>query len=102
MRGFLPLVLGALAAACMPAKPKATAPSPSPMPPPVTTAVCDKGDSGPTIYLIDGKPVTCTAAMSLPSYQIESVAVVKGAAAVSLYGPLAASGVVLIETKRER
>lgn len=96
MRRQLLLGTGLLVAACGPAKPAAT-PVPS-----ARAAACDKESASPLIYLVDGKPVTCTAAMSVPSTRIASVEVLKGAAAAAVYGPSAASGVVVIQTKRDR
>jgi TonB-dependent SusC/RagA subfamily outer membrane receptor len=91
------LAFSLLAVACMPAKAKVAAPPSSP-----AAAKCSKDDPAAAIFLIDGKPVTCTAAMSLPSSRIASVEVLKGPAAVSLYGPSAAAGVVIIQTKQDR
>ena len=96
MRRCLCLVLSLLAGACMSPKPAVT-PAPS-----SSAAACSGRNSAPVIYLVDGKPVTCTAAMSLPSDRIATVEVLKGPAAVSLYGASAAAGVVVIETKQER
>ncbi len=68
------------------------------------------GDSQP-LYVVDGTPVTsastgggfgqATNALStINSQDIQSIEVLKGAAATSIYGSRAANGVVLIETKQ--
>ena len=94
MHRNLGLALGLLAVACVPAKTKVGgAPTPRP------AATCDEPTSA-IIYLIDGAPVTCTSAMGLAADRIASVEVLKGDAAVSLYGPSARAGVVVIQTKR--
>ena len=94
MRRNLCFALTVLVAACVPAKSRvAGAPSPA-------ATKCSRGD--PVAYVIDGKSATCSAAMSLPADRIASVEVLKGPAAVSLYGPSASAGVVVIQTKRER
>jgi TonB-dependent SusC/RagA subfamily outer membrane receptor len=96
MRLHLCAALTLLAAgACLPARTTVTSAPTS------TAAACGK-DKAPIAYVIDGKSATCTAAMSLPSDRIASVEVLKGPAAVSAYGPSAAAGVVVIQTKRER
>ena len=83
-----------LAIACTPAKPKV-----GPAPASSAATACSKGD--PTIsYVIDGKAATCVLAMGLAADQIASVEVLKGDVAVSLYGPRARAGVVVIQTKR--
>lgn len=93
MRRSLYLALSLLAVACTAARPRiATAPTST------TPAAC-RDDSRIT-YVVDGKSTTCASAMSLPADRIASVEVLKGPAAVSLYGPLAAAGVVVIQTKR--
>jgi hypothetical protein len=94
MHRNLCLALSLLAAACIPAKPKvATAPTSS------AAETCSEDKSGIT-YVIDGKAATCTSVMSLAADRIASVEVLKGEAAVSLYGPFARAGVVVIQTKR--
>ncbi len=96
MRRRLCVALGLLVGACVPAKPTVTTAPTS------TAAACDKDKPAPITYVVDGKAATCAAAMSLPSTRIASVEVLKGAAAVSLYGPSATAGVVVIQTKQER
>jgi TonB-dependent SusC/RagA subfamily outer membrane receptor len=97
MHRYLWLGLGLLVGGCVRAKaPVVEAPTA-----PVATA-CGKDDAATPIFLVDGKPVMCAAAMSIPTSRIESVEVLKGAAAVSSYGPWAATGVVVIRTKQER
>jgi hypothetical protein len=94
MHRYLCLAVSLLAVACIPAKPKvATAPRST------AAETCSKDTSGIT-YVIDGKAATCTSVMSLAADRIASVEVLKGEAAVSLYGPLARAGVVVIQTKR--
>ena len=96
MRHRLCVALSLVAGACGPAAATVTtAPTPA-------AAACGKEKSAPLTYVVDGEPATCAAAMSLPSDRIASVEVLKGAAAVSLYGPSAAAGVVVIQTKRGR
>ena len=96
MRRRLCVALSLLAGACIPARATVTTAPASP------AAACGKDDAAPIAYVIDGKPATCAATMSLPPDRIASVEVLKGVAAVSLYGPSAAAGVVVIQTKRER
>ena len=94
MRRNLYWTLGLLAVACMPARARvADAPTSS------AAATCDKGKVA-IAYVIDGKSATCAAAMSLAEDRIVSIEVLKGDAAVSLYGPAARAGVVVIQTKR--
>ena len=68
------------------------------------------GDSQP-LYVVDGTPVTSAATgggfgqatnalSTLSSQNIQSIEVLKGAAATAIYGSRAANGVVLIETKK--
>jgi len=68
------------------------------------------GDSQP-LYVVDGTPVTsaatgggfgqATSALStINSQDIQSIEVLKGAAATAIYGSRAANGVVLIQTKQ--
>jgi TonB-dependent SusC/RagA subfamily outer membrane receptor len=93
MHRNLCLAVSLLTVACIPAKPKvATAPTSS------AAETCSKDKSGVT-YVIDGKAASCTSFMSLPGERIVSVEVLKGEAAVSLYGPSARAGVVLVQTK---
>ena len=94
MHRNLYLAASLLAVACVPARAKvATAPSSS------AVATCSTGDSAIT-YVVDGKSATCTSAMGLAPDRIASVEVLKGDAAVLLYGPSARAGVVVIQTKR--
>jgi TonB-dependent SusC/RagA subfamily outer membrane receptor len=92
MNRSLCVALVFLAAACASAKAKDVTP------PSAAAAACPK--SSATIYLLDGQPISCTAAMSVPASRIASVEVLKGPAAIALYGPAAAPGVVVIETKQ--
>jgi TonB-dependent SusC/RagA subfamily outer membrane receptor len=86
--------LALLAVACIPAKSRvATTPASS------TAARCGEGDSAIT-YVVDGRPATCASAMGVAADRIASIEVLKGDAAVSLYGPSARAGVVVIQTKR--
>jgi TonB-dependent SusC/RagA subfamily outer membrane receptor len=96
MRRNLFIALSLLIGACMPSKAK-VAPAPASSAP----AVCSQEGAAAIIYLVDGKPVTCTSAMAVPATRIASVEVLKGAAALSQYGASAAGGVVVITTKRE-
>lgn len=68
------------------------------------------GDSQP-LYVVDGTPVTSSATgggfgqatnalSTINSQDIQSIEVLKGAAATAIYGSRAANGVVLIETKQ--
>lgn len=54
--------------------------------------------SGP-LYVVDGIPLDAGQVSSLNSFDIESVTVLKDAAAASIYGSRAANGVILITTK---
>jgi len=54
----------------------------------------------PSVVFIDGVRATMGQAMSLDREQIETVEVIKGRAAVSLYGAEAKNGVIVITTKR--
>jgi TonB-dependent SusC/RagA subfamily outer membrane receptor len=87
------VALGLLAAACASAKGKVAPPAPA-------ATACASGNQA-TIYLIDGQPVSCTAAMRIPADRIASVEVLKGPAALALYGPSAFAGVVSIQTKQD-
>jgi hypothetical protein len=94
MHRYLCLAVSLLAVACIPARPKvATAPPSS------AAETCAKDKSGIT-YVIDGRAATCTSFMSLAEDGIAFVEVIKGEAAVSLYGPWARAGVVVVHTKR--
>ena len=86
----------AFAGACAPARATVATPPSS-----IGSAACSKGDSQ-MIFMIDGQPVTCTAAMSFPRDRIESVEILKGNAATALYGARGSAGVVIIQTKRAR
>jgi TonB-dependent SusC/RagA subfamily outer membrane receptor len=97
MRRHLCLALGLIAGACVPAKAKV-----STEPTPTAAAVCGRHDPPEPIYVIDGKPMTCIAAMSISPSRIATVEVLKGAAAVSQYGASATGGVIVIQTKRNR
>lgn len=55
-------------------------------------------DKNPPLYVIDDKIVNTL--IQLPSYNLESVRVIKGEKAVKLYGERAKNGVVVITTKR--
>jgi outer membrane receptor protein involved in Fe transport len=85
--------LGLLAVACT------SAPRVSPTPSPGTATAAD---SSATIYMVDDVQVTRAAALSVPSNRIASVEVIKGKAAIAVYGPSARAGVVVIHTKKDR
>lgn len=51
------------------------------------------------LFFVDGKEVSAAAARAMTPTTIESIEVVKGAAAVSLYGQRGSRGVVIISTK---
>ncbi len=51
------------------------------------------------LFFVDGKEVTATVAHALTPTTIETIEVVKGAAAVTVYGERASRGVILITTK---
>ncbi len=51
------------------------------------------------VFIVDGKEVAAAAARALAPSTIESIEVVKGAAARTAYGERAARGVILITTK---
>jgi len=53
------------------------------------------------LYVVDGNPITGGISNINPN-EIESISVLKDAAATALYGSRAANGVVLIETKKAR
>jgi outer membrane receptor for Fe3+-dicitrate len=96
MHRRLAIALSLVALACMPSKPKVgRAPASS------GAATCSQERAAAVLYIVDGLPVTCTAAMSLPTDRIASVEVRKGSAAAE-YGTSAATGVVIIQTKRGR
>ena len=70
------------------------------------------GNSQP-LYVVDGTPITSAATgggfgqatnalSTISSQNIQSIEVLKGAAATAIYGSRAANGVVLIETKKGR
>ena len=92
----LAMTLSLLALACMPSKPKVV-----PVPAASGAAACSQERAAAVLYIVDGLPVTCTAAMNVPTDRIASVEVRKGAAAAE-YGASAATGVVIIQTKRDR
>jgi hypothetical protein len=94
MHRTLYLTLGLLAVGCVPAKTRV-----APAPKPSEAATCDRNDPA-IIFLIDGRPTTCTSAMGLAPDRIASIEMLKGDAAVTLYGPSARAGVVVIQTKR--
>jgi TonB-dependent SusC/RagA subfamily outer membrane receptor len=96
MRRYLWLAIG-LVGACVPAKAKVATPAAATGP-----AACAEGDIAAAVFMIDGQPVTCTAAMSLPKERIESVEILKGEAARALYGARGSAGVVMIQTKQPR
>ncbi len=62
-------------------------------------AVNDSSSNGAPLYLIDGRKVSAGGLQTTNPHQIESVTVLKGAAATAAYGSEAANGVVLITTK---
>ena len=87
------VALGLFAVACTSAPSRvSTTPSPG-----TTTPA----DSSATIYMVDDVRVTRAAALSVPASRIASVEVIKGNAAIAVYGPSAVAGVVVIHTKRE-
>ncbi len=51
------------------------------------------------LFFVDGKEVSATAARAMTPTTIETIEVVKGAAAVAVYGQRASRGVVVITTK---
>lgn len=51
------------------------------------------------LFFIDGKEVSAAVARAMTPTTIESIEVVKGAAAVALYGQRASRGVIVISTK---
>ncbi|WP_428400355.1 SusC/RagA family TonB-linked outer membrane protein [Niabella insulamsoli] len=57
------------------------------------------GSSGP-LYIVDGVPVTAGDFARINPADVESMSVLKDAAAASLYGSRAAYGVILVTTKR--
>ena len=63
------------------------------------TAIDASGRSQEPLYVVDGV-ILGSGMVDLSSLDIESVEIVKGAAAASLYGSRAASGVVQIKTRR--
>ncbi len=63
------------------------------------TAIDASGRSQEPLYVVDGV-ILGSSMVDLSSLDIESVEIVKGAAAASLYGSRAASGVVQIKTRR--
>ncbi len=97
MRRHFCMALGLLVGAC------AQAPTPAPRSAASSSgAACSNARQASVVYLVDGKRVTCVAAMSVAASEIASVEVLKGDVAVLLYGPSAASGVVVIRTRQER
>lgn len=63
------------------------------------TAIDASGRSQEPLYVVDGV-ILGSSMVDLSSLDVESVEIVKGAAAASLYGSRAASGVVQIRTRR--
>tara|TARA_R110002020_G_scaffold37072_5_gene111792 strand:- start:3012 stop:4712 length:1701 start_codon:yes stop_codon:yes gene_type:complete len=55
---------------------------------------------GPSLYIIDDKEVSMTAAYSLAPDQIESIDVIKGETARESYGEAGKKGVVIVTTKQ--
>ncbi|HAI82358.1 MAG TPA: hypothetical protein DCL43_01725 [Chitinophagaceae bacterium] len=51
------------------------------------------------LYIVDGVPVEAAIFQKIPSVQIESIDVLKDAAATSIYGSRGAQGVVMVTTK---
>lgn len=97
MHRRLAIASSLVALACISSKPKV-----APAPASSGAATCNEERAAAAVlYIVDGLPVTCTAAMSLPTDRIASVEVRKGAAAAE-YGSAAATGVVIIQTKRGR
>ena len=94
MHRSLSLALSLFVVACVPARRTPASPPTS-----GAAATCAKGEPA-VIYLIDGQPVSCTSAMGVAVDRISSIEVLKGDAAVSLYGPSARAGVVVIQTRR--
>jgi hypothetical protein len=95
MRRNLLIASSLLAGACVPSQAKV-----APAPASSGAAACSQESPATVIYLVDGKPVTCTSAMALPADRVGSVEVLKGAAALSQYGAPAGVSVVVIQTKR--
>ena len=94
MRGNLMVAASLVASACIPSTATVT-------PAPASSApVCVEDTAPSVIYLVDGAPVTCTAAMAIPRTHIAWVEVLKGDAALALYGVSPAGGVVSIQTKK--
>jgi TonB-linked SusC/RagA family outer membrane protein len=58
------------------------------------------GASSAPLYVLDGTPMVTGAALSINSYDIESLTVLKDASATSIYGSRAANGVIYITTKK--
>ena len=52
------------------------------------------------IYIVDGVVLAAGSIPDIPTSSIESVEVVRGAAAVAMWGERAASGVIVVKTKR--
>jgi TonB-linked SusC/RagA family outer membrane protein len=63
------------------------------------TAIDAGGRSQEPLYILDGAPMTASF-VDINALDIESIEVVKGAAASSLYGARAANGVIQITTRR--
>lgn len=55
--------------------------------------------SNDPLYVVNGSPVDANIALNISPDEIESVSVLKGAAASALYGLRASNGVILMETK---
>ena len=96
MHRRLAIASSLVALACLPSKPAVT-----PEPASSGAATCSQERAAAVLYIVDGLPVTCTAAMSVPTDRIASVEVRKGAAAGE-YGTSAATGLIIIQTKRDR
>jgi TonB-dependent SusC/RagA subfamily outer membrane receptor len=97
MRRHLCIALSLIAGACT--SPRATVAS---APAANVAAKCSQERTAAIAYVVDGKAATCESAMALSADRIASVEVLKGAAAVSRYGVSAESGVIIIQTKRDR
>lgn len=58
------------------------------------------GASSTPLYVLDGAPMASGATLSINTYDIESITILKDASATSIYGSRAANGVIYITTKR--
>jgi TonB-dependent SusC/RagA subfamily outer membrane receptor len=52
------------------------------------------------LCMVDGKDVSCDGVRQMRTNRIESIEVLRGPAAAALYGPRAATGVIVVSTKR--